>query len=139
MKKAIKLFALVLGMAGIMMFTACSKDNEDLIVGKWNVTSVTQDNETYSPSTYGMTMTFEFTEDGTVTETFDMDFMGETEHDSETGTYSVDGDKLVMTVDDETLSGTITNLDKKVLEISVVYVDEEDGTSETTKMSMERM
>lgn len=138
MKKTLRFFALMLGLVSMVMFSSCKKDNEDLIVGKWNVTTISQGSQAMQLSSMGMTMVFEFTKDGKLFEDVTMNFMGETMTDRQEGTYSVDGDKLLMTADGETEEATIQSLDKKELVIFSKMLDEDFGNIEAT-ITMERM
>ena len=42
MKKALKMMAMLLCMAAVATLSSCSKDNEDLIIGKWEVVKYTE-------------------------------------------------------------------------------------------------
>lgn len=87
----LKVIALMLCIATLGLTTSCSKDNEDLIIGKWKcVSSIhesvdpeTHELRTYNNESVGVTM--EFFEDGKVT------MAGEGTTD-----YSISGDYLYM-------------------------------------------
>ncbi|MBR4774036.1 MAG: lipocalin family protein [Bacteroidales bacterium] len=71
--KKLRFFAMMLCIAALGLTTSCSKDNEDLIIGKWKcVSSVHQsvDPDTHELNTYNnesVGMVMEFTKDGKVT------------------------------------------------------------------------
>lgn len=121
MKRTLKFAALLLGLFGMLAMSSCSK-NEDLIVGKWQLDTVTVNGQT-QPMGGMMTMIFQFNEDNSGS--IEMAVFGETMN--EAFTYAVDGDKLNLTQDGETITATIKNLNKKNLEIEVEDMDEEEG------------
>lgn len=130
---------MLLGIVAMISLSSCKKDNEDLIIGKWNVVSQSAMGQTMNLSQMGMTMTWEFLKDGTGNMNMTMNFMGQTMDESEAFSYTVDGDKLIMTAEGETETVTIVNLDKKVLELEMTDVDEDSGAPMTIKMNCERM
>lgn len=139
MKKTLKFAALLLGIFTMICMTSCKKDNEDLIIGKWNVTSMTANNMTMNPSQMGMTMTWEFKKDNTGEMNMVMDFMGEQTNETSPFNYTIDGDKIQFKLDGETAIATIKTLDKKTLEFEVSSFDEEEGTMMNGLISCERM
>ena len=139
MKRTLKFAAMLLGIVAMISLSSCKKDNEDLIIGKWNVVSETAMGQTMNLSQMGMTMTWEFLKDGTGKMNMTMNFMGQNMNESEDFAYTVDGDKLIMTAEGETETVTIVNLDKKVLELEMTDVDEDTGAPMTIQMNCERM
>lgn len=133
MKKSLKTLAAVVIAALTFCLTGCQKDNEDLIIGTWNVYAMS---ETISNATIpamngtheeemmsGMSMSLTFNNDntGVMVTTFSLFGMNETEQD--TFTYTIDGDKLTMIIkyeegETETTVNTIDKLDKKELWIT---------------------
>ena len=147
--KSIKTFAAIVFAALTLSFAGCSKDAEDLIVGKWNVESVTVTdvytnhpnpsmNGTHTETEYlpeGYSMTFTFNKDKTVEVQQSSGNITETA----SGTYSVDGMKLTITLpqsyrDDNgqthnsTYSETaeIVNIDKENLTLRMSEGDFDD-------------
>ena len=149
MKKGIKVIAAFICAVAALFMTACTKDAEDLIVGKWNVESVTVTdvytnhpdpsmNGTHTETEYvpeGYSMTFTFNKDKTVEL---LQSIGAATITG-SGTYSVDGMKLTITLtqsytDDNgqthnsTYSETaeIVNIDKKNLTLRMSEEDFDD-------------
>lgn len=109
MKKTMKIMAMVLFVIGMTALTSCSKGKDKLIIGKWEISSIS-----ISGGSYNMDLTMEefyellgadaedaepivleFRNDGKV-------YMVDTEDDVEEGLpYSIDGDKLTVQVTDE--------------------------------------
>lgn len=109
MKKTMKIMAMVLFVIGMTALTSCSKGKDKLIIGKWEISSIS-----ISRGGYNMDLTMEefyellgadaedaepivleFRNDGKV-------YMVDTEDDVEEGLpYSIDGDKLTVQVTDE--------------------------------------
>ncbi|MBR3709820.1 MAG: lipocalin family protein [Bacteroidales bacterium] len=109
MKKAMKIMAMVLFAIGMTALTSCSKDKDKLIIGKWEISSIS-----ISGGSYNMDLTMEefyellgadaedaepivleFRNDGKV-------YMVDMDDDVEEGLpYSIDGDKLTVQVTDE--------------------------------------
>lgn len=109
MKKTMKIMAMVLFVIGMTALTSCSKGKDKLIIGKWEISSIS-----ISGGGYNMDLTMEefyellgadaedaepivleFRNDGKV-------YMVDTEDDVEEGLpYSIDGDKLTVQVTDE--------------------------------------
>ena len=103
MKKMMKMFAVMFVAATVFAFTGCSKDYEDEIIGTWKVKNITI-TETFNGQSHTEDETPEgectitFNEDKTVVATTVEDGYTETEN----GTYSIDDDTLIMTLDGET-------------------------------------
>ena len=118
MKRVMKLTAMLMCVATMGMFVACGDDNEDLIVGKWDLTAYSKNGGEAKPVASG-SLIWEFKTNGIWTEKTN----DELETDVYTATYTVSGDKL--TLYDEDLSHsvvtTIDKLDKKELAVSVPY------------------
>lgn len=149
MKKGIKVIAAFICAVAALFMTACTKDAEDLIVGKWNVESVTVTdvytnhpnpsmNGTHTETEYvpeGYSMTFTFNKDKTVEL---LQSIGAATITG-SGTYSVDGMKLTITltqsyrddngqIHNSTYSETaeIVNIDKKNLTLRMSEEDFDD-------------
>ena len=109
MKKTMKIMAMVLFVIGMTALTSCSKGKDKLIIGKWEISSIS-----ISGGGYNMDLTMEefyellgadaedaepivleFRNDGKV-------YMVNMDADVEEGLpYSIDGDKLTVQVTDE--------------------------------------
>ena len=109
MKKTMKIMAIVLFVIGMTALTSCSKGKDKLIIGKWEISSIS-----ISGGGYNMDLTMEefyellgadaedaepivleFRNDGKV-------YMVNMDADVEEGLpYSIDGDKLTVQVTDE--------------------------------------
>ena len=83
MKKITKLMVLLLTVASIAMFASCSKDNEDLIVGKWKLTQDSSDGVNWHTAEWS-NLVYNFNTDGTV-EAFGISVP-----------YTIDGTTLVI-------------------------------------------
>lgn len=150
MKKSIKAIAAIVVAAISLSLAGCTKDNEDLIIGTWNVTSLTETisghpdasmNGTHTESVpAGFTMTFVFNKDNTGK----MLESGYGESEESPFTYIVRDDKLDLTVREEgsslafTVTFDIEKLDKKEMIISMTenendeYEDENGEWHEVT-------
>lgn len=85
MKSTLKFLAMLLCVVAIASLSACSKDNEDLIVGKWKLIANSADNVNWQEITDDyFIITYDFRSDGTFT------CVGLS------GTYSIDGSTLIM-------------------------------------------
>ena len=125
--------AMVLFVVGMTAFTSCTKSKEKLILGNWKLEKVSA---TYAGQTFQMSVAelvkmlsgygvdediediiLEFKNDGYVY------FQGEGAQ------YTIDGDKLTLLDEEESLEATITELTRTemTLEGTEVYVDEETG------------
>lgn len=150
MKKSIKAFAAIVIAAMTLSLTGCTKDNEDLIIGTWNVTSISETISGHPDATQngthteaipeGYTMTFVFNKDNTGK----MTQSGHGESEESDFTYIVRDDKLDLTIRDEgsslafTVTFDIDKLDKKEMIISMTenevdeYEDENGEWHEVT-------
>ena len=85
MKRTLKFLAMLTCVVAIASLSACSKDNEDLIVGKWKLIAQSADNVNWQEETNDyIIITYDFRSDGTFT------CVGLS------GTYSIDGSTLIM-------------------------------------------
>ncbi len=98
--------------ASMSIATSCSKDNEELIVGKWQVTSAYLGSVSLTTTMmelYRVGDIYEFSESGEVTMSFSSG-----KYNSQAGTYKVSGDDLSITLyGDEVYTVKIKSLDKK--------------------------
>ena len=111
---------------------SCSKDAEDLIIGTWEETEVTY-TENVNGEVRELSMlepcevtTITFKDDHTFTTVY---HSNDGDSDEDGGTWSVDGDKLIIVDGDDTMAYNIDNIDKKNLTISFSESGEEDGIS----------
>lgn len=151
MKNVLKTVAVALCTALTLGLVGCQPDNEDLIIGSWQVEKqvYTMSDGTHS---HTETETMEPGETGVLTFNKDLSFVatttwvedGETVSESERGTYSVSDDLLTMVFtyswedengewqsEVETMTFTIKSLDKKEMVLSMSETETEDGTTYT--------
>ena len=134
--KSIKFFAAMFVAASMFALTGCSKDYEDEIIGTWKVTSITI-TETFN----GQSHTEEETPQGEYTLTFNEDKTvvattveeGHTETDN--GTYSIDDDTLIMTLEGETQRLAI-DIDGDDMTLTASESFSEGGMTASMKMVM---
>ena len=136
-----KLLVLLVAVASGMALTGCGKDNpqnnepenaQDLI-GKWKLVSQVAETKIGDVQTQKETpivaMTIEFTSDGKLIRTVEEG--GKT--DSQTGTYVLKDNKILVTAPDNKESATyeVKELTAKKLVLVSVIVEEEDGVQAT--------
>lgn len=134
--KSMKFFAAMFVAASMFALTGCSKDYEDEIIGTWKVTSIIV-TETFN----GQSHTEEETPQGEYTLTFNEDKTvvattveeGHTETDN--GTYSIDDDTLIMTLDGETQKLAI-DIDGDDMTLTASESFSEGGMTASMKMVM---
>ena len=151
MKNVLKAMAVALCTALTLGLVGCQPDNEDLIIGSWQVEKQVY---TMSDGTHSQTETETMApgESGVITFNKDLSFVatstwvedGETTSESERGTYSISGDLLTMVSTYswenevqsyvETMTFTIKSLDKKEMVLSMSETETEDGTTYTYTM-----
>ena len=127
MKKAMKIMAMVLFVFGMTALTSCTKDNSDLILGKWKFDKATV---SFGGETIQMTaadlaammdlngmsddeLIFEFKSDGKV-------YAG---GESGPANYTVDGNKLKVISPDTTFEMIITKLTNTTLIVEPQFDD----------------
>lgn len=151
MKNVLKTVAVALCTALTLGLVGCQPDNEDLIIGSWQVEKQVY---TVSDGTHGrnVTETPQPGESDVTTFNKDLSFVttstwvedGESVSESMRGTYSVSGDLLTMVLTDswqddegewhsevETMTFTIKSLDKKEMVLSMSETETEDGVTYT--------
>ena len=119
--KKLKVLAMMLCIAAMGLATSCTKDNEDLIVGKWKctastttITNLSTNEVTTENDASSVGMVFEFTKDGK------MIFNGRTL------SYTVSGSEFTMIFDNgEQNKFDINELTKDKLKISSKPVEEQ--------------
>lgn len=132
-----KVFSILMAAMFATAMFSCSKDAEDLIIGTWEETEVT-----YTENVNGEVRELSMLEPGEVTTiTFKDDHTFTTvyhsndgDSDEDGGSWSVDGDKLIIVDGDDTMAYNIDNIDKKNLTISYSESGEEDGISYTASI-----
>lgn len=145
MKKAFKILTLFVAIASMACVTSCTKDKEDLIVGKWvfdNATvSVTLDDPEMQ-AIFDQYLAVEMEELNADMQGDQLEFRGDhtcisidEDGESEPDTWSINGDQL--TVAGEVM--TIKSLTKKSLVLEMVedIDDEEDEMSGTWVFTLE--
>ncbi len=145
--KSIKTLAAIAFAALTLSLTGCSKDPEDLIIGSWEVTSMTVSlsssnapdqpwNETWTPEN-GESTVLTFKKDNTVTIVNTENGRTETEN----GTYDVDDNTLTMTITEEegptTQTFTISKIDKKNMTLTENESYTEDGITFSESLTIE--
>lgn len=120
MKNLMKLFLMLLLVTPVVL-TSCDDedDNKHELVGTWKYTM--------EESGYTMTVEVTFNSDNTGTSVTKTTFMGETSTETSEFTWSVDGNKLTTTEDEETETVTYSISGNKL-----TITAEEDG--ETTEI-----
>lgn len=111
MRKTLKLIAMLLCVAAVATLSSCSKENEDLIIGKWEVVKCTSNLSGEDNSVIGRI--WEFKTDGMLSA------------DGENVSYSINGNNIILM--GGLVSGTITTLTKSklVMELSFVLATNE--------------
>ena len=127
-----KVFSILMAALFATAMFSCSKDAEDLIIGTWEETEAT-----YTENVNGEVREFSMLEPGeTTTITFKDDHTyisvyhsndGDSEEDR--GTWSVDGDKLIIGDGEDTMAYNIDNIDKKSMTISYSESEAFEGNS----------
>lgn len=139
MKTNIKALAAIAFAALTLSLTSCSKDPEDLIIGTWNVESMTITNGSNTRTVnYGtdqfITFTFNKDKSGTSVSTYN-----NRTYTSEF-TYTVSDNQLIVTEKGENHPQTLTidEISKKEATLSATTTDEdeEDGKTVTIKETM---
>ena len=123
MKNIFKLLTIVCFVASVTMFSSCKKSNEDLIVGSWKCSSITSEPQEDPSLNLFIGATFTFNADKTRVANV-LDEVGK-------GTYAVDGNKLTMTLEGESMVADIITLDKKKLSFSYTETDEDEPVKVT--------
>lgn len=106
MKKTLKMMAMLLCVATVATLSSCSKDSEDLIIGKWEVvkcTKIENGNVTEASSDFGNI--WEFKTGGVLS------------YDGNNTTYSISGNDIVIM---GVLNGTISTLTQSKLVLDLV-------------------
>ena len=146
MKNVIKTLAVALCAALTFGLTGCSKDAEDLIIGKWDLLEAISTTTVSGTGTeYDGTMTdtttfkegeasFTFNEDNTVV-IYSVD--EETgEPSTETGTYTLNDKKLILSSNGRSNEMTIIEISKKEMTLNTTMSMSEDGASMTMSVDM---
>ena len=108
MKKTLKLMAMLLCVAAVATLSSCSKDNEDLIIGKWEVVKCTKtENGNVEELNSQIGKIWEFKTGGVLS------------CDGNNTTYSISGNDIILM--GGLFSGTITTLTKSKLVLDYSY------------------
>ena len=102
---------------GIM--SSCTKSNEDLIVGKWELVTIENDGTIYGREAQDLTDFWRFTADGT--------WIMYYKEERDQGNYKINGDKLFLYEDGYYSELHILELSesKMILNNCIIYVDDE--------------
>lgn len=142
MKKTLKSIAVMLCAVLTIGLASCTKDNEDLIIGKWDVVSVTETISGHPDAEMNGTHTENFTGAYSMSITFNKDKTGiMTDSDGHTVdnnnfTYTVDGDVLYLTSEGFTTRLTIDKLNKKEMTITASEEMEEEYMDDNYEMQV---
>jgi hypothetical protein len=112
--------SIVLAASVALFVSACGSSPQSLIVGKWQVSGAQVegvDDQTAAAAGKAIKMSAEFSKDGTAR----MTMMGQTLQ----GTYKIDGDELVWTMNGITTKGK--------LKVSATELDVTDAANRTIK------
>ena len=123
MKKVFSFLTIVCFVATLSMFSSCSKNQDDLIVGTWKCT-----NATCTPYTQLINIYLDFTMVFNADMTMSGTMMGHTE----SGTYTIEGDKLTTDFGGKVTPLDITKLDKKKLSVSFINESRDDDGNPIT-------
>ena len=128
MKKAMKIMAMVLFVMGMTALTSCTKDNSDLILGKWKFDKATM---SYGGQTVQLTaadladmMNFQGSSDEFVVD-FKSDGKVYASDEPEPANYTLDGSKLTVFTPEITFRMTITKLTSSTLVVEPELDDDE--------------
>ena len=120
-----RIMAMVLFVLGMTALSSCSKSKEDLIVGKWELETIsaTYDNQVYEMDVEDVAAIFNLTN----VEKFILEFnaKGEVIYSGMKDTYTIAGDKLTIKHGDESIEMNIKELTSK--ELSLEAKAAEDG------------
>ena len=123
MKKVFSFLTIVCFVATLSMFSSCSKNQDDLIVGTWKCT-----NATCTPYTQLINIYLDFTMVFNADMTMSGTMMGHTE----SGTYTIEGDKLTTDFGGKVTPMDIKKLDKKKLSVSFINESRDDDGNPIT-------
>ena len=128
MKKAMKIMAMVLFVMGMTALTSCTKDNSDLILGKWKFDKATM---SYGGQTVQLTaadladmMNLQGSSDEFVVD-FKSDGKVYASDEPEPANYTIDGSKLTVFTPEITFRMTITKLTSSTLVVEPELDDDE--------------
>lgn len=129
---------LALGCLTALLFASCSDDDSSSVdmsklVGKWYNASITANGQTipYDDNEVCGKDYIEFTSDKVVKQVDVYDCDGNTPvSDSYSGTYSTDGNKITITIFEQSATATVTRLDGNTLSVTYKEDFDEDGDTE---------
>ena len=98
-----KIFALLLTLAMLVGAVALAEAAD--LTGTWYLNELNLDGVALSPASMGLEMTIVLNEDGTTTATYE----GEGESETGEGTWSVDGDVITITIEDDPYDFTLVD------------------------------
>ena len=142
MKKAIKIMAMVLFVVGMTALTSCSKSNEERILGKWELESISLNvngmTMQLTPTQLAQLMGISLEEElGKIILEFKND--GYLYYQDEKVEYTVNDDQLTIKMDDgEPLVATITELTNKELVFEAEDLNSESGIASSFALYFKR-
>ena len=128
MKKAMKIMAMVLFVVGMTALTSCTKDNSDLIIGKWKFdkASVSFGGESMEMTAADILAMMNY--NGVSEDDFIIEFKSDgkvyASDEPEPANYTVDGDKLKIIAPDTTFEMLITKLTNTTLIVEPQFDDQ---------------
>ena len=142
MKKAMKIMAMVLFVVGMTALTSCSKSNEERILGKWELESISLNvngmTMQLTPTQLAQLMGISLEEElGKIILEFKND--GYLYYQDEKVEYTVNDDQLTIKMDDgEPLVATITELTNKELVFEAEDLNSESGIASSFALYFKR-
>ncbi|MBN1128845.1 MAG: lipocalin family protein [Chitinispirillaceae bacterium] len=123
------------------MFVGCGKESPtgpgSSIVGSWSMTTATMEGITITAGTTTMTMDFTFKSDNTYTMTSTIYLLSPAITETDAGTWSTSGSKLITLSTGETVADTVDySLSGSTL--TITGTDNSSGTPETTVLNFAR-
>ena len=123
MKKAFSFLTIVCFVASLSIFSSCSKSQDDLVIGTWKCTHAT-----CTPYTQLINMYLDFT----LVFNSDMTMSGTILGHTESGTYTIDKDKLTTDFGGKVTPMDIKKLDNKNLSVSFINESHDDDGNPIT-------
>ena len=127
MKKAIKIMTMVLFVIGMASLTSCTKDNSDLILGKWKFDKATVsfggESMQLTAADLAAMMDLQGMSDEFVIE-FKSDGKVYASDEPEPATYTIDDSKLIVITPETTFPMTITKLTNSMLIVEPQFDDQ---------------
>ena len=128
MKKAMKIMTMVLFVIGMTSLTSCTKDNSDLILGKWKFDKATMSYGGESVQLTASDLAAMMDLQGISSDEFVVEFKSGgkvyASDEPEPANYTLDGDKLTVITPETTFTMTITKLTNTTLIVEPQFDDQ---------------